>query len=197
MSGSKSTWKRGTQTIGILLILVVFPLLSWFFLQSGLNFTKDKFDQLDSLGTVEKFAFDPVLGPAWVDTFMKEQMVLVGQLEQMTEAQSDLIQGIYEQLDDRKDLYFIFHDGDGSFELQRKQYPADHFLMDSMQVKVVPQSEISKSNFESRLYLKPGLNAHQLALIDTKSTVRGIYDLRDEQQRDLLVSHIVLLLPKE
>lgn len=197
MSGSKSTWKRGTQTIGILLILVVFPLLSWFFLQSGLNFTKDKFDQLDSLGTVEQFAFDPVLGPSWVDTFMKGQMVLVGQLEQMTETQSDLIQGIYNQLDDRKDLFFIFHDGEGAFELQRQDYQLNHFLLDSMQVKVISRADMSKSDFESRLHLKPGLSAHEIALIDTKSTVRGIYDLRDEQQRDLLVSHIVLLLPKE
>jgi hypothetical protein len=60
MPKSTSTLKRSLRTIGLLSLLVLFPLTSWYFLQTGLNFTKEKFDKLDQIASdLRGFCYQP------------------------------------------------------------------------------------------------------------------------------------------
>jgi hypothetical protein len=197
MSKSKPTWKRGLQTFAIILILVIFPLVSWYFLQSGFNFTKEKFDKLDSLGQLSLYEF-PLQDqkPITLDQ-MEGSIILAGSLIDIEKESLDIIQGLYKKFDEREDLIFLFYDKEKTDYSRDPLFNEYTLFEDYKQVKIINPLAMTSSEYTSSLNLSKDLQANELALIDTGKEVRGVYDIEAQEKRDLLISHIVFLLPKE
>ena len=71
------------------------------------------------------------------------------------------------------------------------------FVEDDQQVKIANQAPMTESQFFKLFQTDTPLVPNELILIDTEGLVRGRYDILDEEQRDLMISHIVFLLPKD
>jgi hypothetical protein len=69
------------------------------------------------------------------------------------------------------------------------------YLKDSGAVKLVDTFAFHNNNY---LFNKPvELKSYELGLIDTRGDLRYIYDIRDADELELFINHLVLLVPKE
>lgn len=193
MSEVRSTWERSLKTFGILLLLVVFPLTSWYFLQSGLNFTKDKYDKLENITTLDSFVAYPLYGDSVTNRSLEGRMTMVSSFPE-DERYLDSLSKLHHDLIDPKLVWIVMINttADKANKALDREYS---FILDSSAVKLIKDFRISEGYglFETKI----SLDSNHLALIDTKGVVRYIYDLSVQEEMELLLSHLVLLLPKE
>lgn len=192
MSEKRSTLQRSLRTLGLLALLVVFPLTSWYFLQTGLNFTKDKYDKMEELAEVDSFVTYPVFGDSVTNRTILGRMSIIA--NPGTESRFlDTLALIHEDLVEEEWVWlFMLNAAELSSEDMTTRYP---FLVDSSAVKLIKEFRYTRSDgmFDKPIDFKP----HELGLIDTRGVLRYKYDIRDQDQLDLFISHLVLLVPKE
>lgn len=192
MSEKRSTLQRSLRTLGLLALLVVFPLTSWYFLQTGLNFTKDKYDKMEELAEVDSFVTYPVFGDSVTNRTILGRMSIIA--NPGTESRFlDTLALIHEDLVEEEWVWlFMLNAAELSSEDMTARYP---FLVDSAAVKLIKEFRYSRSD---GMFDKPiDFKSHELGLIDTRGVLRYKYDIRDQDQLDLFISHLVLLVPKE
>lgn len=197
MPETKPTKKRLLQTIIVLAILVVFPIGSWYFLQKGFDFTKEKYEKLDSLGQVVLDTFQLQNDETFTTTSLKGHLSLVGSLHNASKEELAIIEGFWKKFDDRKDFIFLFYDSDTTVYSEHPVFKEYDFHQDDEQVKIANLMRLSAEEFFNKFQLDSSLRSNELILVDTGMEVRGRYDISDPEDRDLMVSHIVFLLPKD
>jgi len=193
MSEVRSTWERSLKTLGLLLLLVVFPLTSWYFLQSGLNFTKDKYDKLKDISSLDSFVSYPLYGDSLTNRSLMGKMTMVSVFS--TDVRYlDSLSHLHHDLSDPRLVWMVLLNVDPSIK-ESSIVNEYSFMLDSSAVKLIDTLKYSNGHgfFHSEVSLEP----NELALIDTKGVVRYIYDLSEAEEMELLLSHLVLLLPKE
>ncbi len=192
MPKSTSTLKRSLRTIGLLCLLVLFPLTSWYFLQTGLNFTKEKFDKLDQIASVDSFVFYPIYGDSVTNQTLKNRMSVVANPDVGSDI-LDSLKHIHADLIDEQWVWLLILNGNQlKMNQVTEKYP---YLQDSIAVKL-----IDTFAFHNDYYLfnkSVELKSYELGLIDTKGDLRYIYDIRDADELELFINHLVLLVPKE
>lgn len=197
MPETKPTKKRLLQTIIVLAILVVFPIGSWYFLQKGFDFTKEKYEKLDSLGQAVLDTFQLQNDENFTTAALKGHLSLVGNLHNASKEELAIIEGFWKKFDDRKDFIFLFYDSDTTVYSQHAVFKEYDFYRDEEQVKIANRTGLTSEEFFKRFQLDSSLHSNELILVDTGMEVRGRYDISDPEDRDLIVSHIVFLLPKD
>jgi cytochrome oxidase Cu insertion factor (SCO1/SenC/PrrC family) len=192
MSNPKSTRERILRTLGLLALLVIFPLTSWYFLQTGLNFTKDKFDKMQELAQVDSFILYPEFGDSITNNTLKGRMSVIAD-PGTTLQYLDSLSLIHEDLADERWVWIIIRNGSEIIDQNLdSNYP---FLLDSSTVKLVRSFRFSRKNgiFDKDVTINP----NEIGLVDTKGRLRYIYDLDQADELELFISHLVLLVPKE
>ncbi|MBR9920637.1 MAG: hypothetical protein GYB31_07335 [Bacteroidetes bacterium] len=195
MSEKKWTRKRILQTSFLFMILVIFPLISWYYLRGGLDYRLDALDELEELGTLAAFE--------WTDqeneTFNKEMasgnLLIAGFLPsgELREVYVDNMKKFHEQFDNRTDVYFLTLVPSGN----AAQLVSDYEIKDQNQWKWVNIPESQLAAIAATYQLNPEQDpAEWISLVDEKGQIRKHYRIDDKKQLSRLVEHMAILLPR-
>ena len=167
---SSKSGKAIAQTVALSLMLIILPLVSWYYLNRGLDYQIAARSELGNLGDwVLSQNFD-FYGNPLDPQFFKGKMIIGGLFQP---ALSKTIQKLHEQFDERDDLVFVFFIQENSDILD---------LKDAKQVIWLNQESNQSKEF---------------FLVDIKGVIRRTYDLNDVKQVKRLVEHTAILLPKK
>ena len=165
--------KRKKNNIGFLvaiMILVGFPMLAMYYMNKGVNYRKDLFNQFEDYGLVEKLSGDSLNTDG--------KVLLAFFVEGAEEAQKAFV-SMHSQFDNRKDVLFMV---EGLSRIQ-----------DTTQVfEMMPSG---KAIFSKALKISPDELAGAGLLIDRKGHLRKRYDLSSRKDVELFVRQVALLLP--
>lgn len=181
--------------IGLFMLLVVLPGMSWVYLSSGLSYQKAKRAELQRYGTVPAFpyvlmngdtigaselggklllAFDPAAGPdAGADVALRE------------------LEKIHRQFDERRDVIFLCL-GDPADSAALATLMEKYSLEDPGQVYTVVRPGTPNGDFGIRAR---GGDAATVAVADSAGIIRQYYDFRDGNRVRRSVEHIAILMP--
>lgn len=199
--------------LALFLFIVVLPLGSWYYLDSGLNYYKKLIGELDDHGKLPAFSLVDQNGAVFTNEDLKGKTVIADffftRCPTICPKMTAQMKRLYEQFDDRNDIIFLSHTVDpkrDSLPVLRdymKAYgiPLDdqwHFLtgeQDSIfalgrKGYKLPTDEGAAGDGEDFLH------SPYFALIDTSMTVRNYYDGTDSLQINRLVEHIALIMPR-
>lgn len=167
---SSKTGKAIAQTVALSFMLVILPLISWYYLNRGLDYQVATRSELGNLGNWVLPQDVDIYGNRLDPEFFKGKMI-IGGVYQTTLAKT--LEKLHEQFDERDDLVFVLFSQEDSDILD---------LKDTKQV----------------IWLKQDINqVEQFFLVDIKGVIRKTYDLNDVKQVKRLVEHTAVLLPKK
>ncbi|MEQ8707301.1 MAG: hypothetical protein RIC19_25435 [Phaeodactylibacter sp.] len=190
------------QIGGLLLLLVVLPLGSWYYLQTGLNYRINAINELkdiapladfellnynDSLVAQERFADQLVVGHFY--TGANEKVYF------------DLLKRMKEQFDERRDVYFLtFREGtDIATQAESAQLLLDYGVEDPEQFFFLhgdgPQIAALADAMKLTAATQSGSLVDNTQLFFSDSAmVRSHYDMTNAEDLKLLIKHITLNL---
>lgn len=186
------------------MLLIVFPAVSWYYLNSGLQYRRAAMDELDDFGTFPNAPWKMVDGSAISPSFLHGKMLLAYVLptkdDELTDEFGLTLQKLHHQFDERNELVFLTLVPGSNGKVAAEQ--ADDFretytLKDDAQLFFLEVGEEKLEDIRGRI-LQPREDVSQKALFlltDTSSTIRRYYDVREESEIKRLVEHIALLLP--
>jgi len=167
---SSKTWKAIAQTVALSFMLVILPLISWYYLNRGLDYQVAARSELGNLGNWVLPQDEDIYGNRLDPEFFKGKM-LIGGVFQPSLAKT--LEKLHEQFDERDDLVFVFFSHENADILD---------LKDAKQV----------------IWLKQDVNqSEDFFLVDIKGVIRKTYDLNNVKQVKRLVEHTAILLPKK
>ncbi|HKK63340.1 MAG TPA: hypothetical protein VJ951_12320 [Bacteroidales bacterium] len=147
---------------------------------------------MEDLASIDSFITYPVYGDSITNTILKDRMVVISD-PGLNIQYLDTLSLIHEDLIDDEWVWLLMLNGGDLYRSNMQDtYP---FLLDSTSVKLLDKFKFSNTDglFDPSIQFLP----HQIGLVDTKGTLRYIYDIRDKEELDLFISHLVLLVPKE
>ncbi len=165
--------KKKKNNVGFLvaiLILVGFPMLAMYYMNKGVNYRKDLFNQFEDYGLAQTLSGDSINSG--------ENVLLVFFVEGAADAQKALV-SMHSQFDNRKDVIFMVE--------------GIHGIQDTAQVLgMIPSG---KRVFAKALNISPDELPGQGLLIDRQGHLRKRYDLTNRKDIELFVRQVALLLP--
>lgn len=202
MASDKKVNKRNgvLQILGLLLLLVIFPLGSWYYLQIGLDYRLQAREELKPIAELPSFELQNYDGRKINSQSYKDYLV-VGHFFANTPKQEymDILAQIHDQYDDRKDVYFMTFSEDTSAtalarsgDLLRQDTLIDQdqlFFLHGVGVdNIAKQIKMPFSEKEM------SLADNSLLFFADSFTVKGIYDISLEEDVKKLIKHITLRL---
>ena len=182
----------------LFLLLVVFPLGSFYYLYQGRAYFRANMKMLEAKGKVPAFEYyntegdtisqQKMKGSVWVVHWVPdnctdckpifETMDMVSQ--QFHERKTAQFVTCTEQADGSKSSYYTLHDIDAKTKRANWQFA----------------NKFSNAQFQQLLKTEPS-NYHQLILVDDSLNIRKYYDTKDPKSMGLLIRHLAMILPKE
>lgn len=217
----KNKTKSYLQTAGLLFILLVLPLGSWYYLSSGLNYQKTARAELKDYGSLPSFRVFDQNDKIITQDSLRGNMVLASffaPTAPQTEARFNQLKALHEQFDDRKDVLFIqhvlatdnapydlaafaenigFEDHGQIYYLLGTPAQTRKLMVDGYRI---PQEGLPKDE-EGKIQLSADA-PNQIAdypyfvLIDDQGKIRNYYDSREAGQMKRLVEHMALTMPR-
>lgn len=187
----------------LIMLLIVFPAVSWYYLNSGLQYRRAAMEELDDYGTFPNAPWTMVDGSTISPGFLHGKMILANVLPAKDEGLYDqfghTLQKLHHQFDERNELVFLsLVPGDSAQVINRAERFRESFdLNDGAQLFFLQVGNNKLEELRSRL-LQPQEEISEDAmflLTDTSATIRRYYDVREEADIKRLVEHIALLLP--
>ncbi|MCB0558587.1 MAG: hypothetical protein H6573_31675 [Lewinellaceae bacterium] len=191
------------QLGGVFLLLVIFPLVSWYYLRTGLDYRLQAIQELkdfgkipaftlanynDSLITSERFAEGLVVGYFFS---APHESLFAGKLAKL-----------HEQFDERDDIFFLAFAADTTMATRNRmqQFAAanglvdeeQNFFLEGMPTEVERLAKACQMPFEEQ---GMSLTDNSLLFFADSLMVRGFYDIREEENLKRLVKHITLNIP--
>jgi len=188
---SKSIW----QFIFLLAIFGGVPVVSWYYLQTGLDYRIKALSELGNLGPMQKetrVTFDKlVCSPEKVKGKVHVGIWFPEGFENI-DASLKYFDELYEQFKSRTDITFYVYSNSSS---------PDSLITFSKKFNFFPSPIISffPDLGVQRVYyfMKPEKGEIPVALVDTSGVVRKHYDLSSGKQLTRLTEHLAMLLPIE
>lgn len=194
--------KKIVQFVGLLLLLVLLPLGSWFYLKTGLDYRAQAFKELKDIAPLPAFELQNYNDSTARAAQFEDQLV-VGHFfnEPHKELYAQQLSKLYEQFDDRQDIYFLSFQPGASVAQQAEaaQFLLNHKLEDEEQVFFLGGSErrIKQLSQDIKLPLEEQsmeLSDNSLLFFADSAMVRGFYDMREEAAMKRLIKHLTLNL---
>jgi hypothetical protein len=200
-SDKKVIGKMGwLQIAALLLLLVILPLGSWYYLQTGLDYRLQAREELKPIGELPAFEFQNYDGRI-ISSQPYEDYLVVGHFFADAPKQEylDLLVQIHDQYDDRKDVYFMAFSGDTSAIALNKseQLLRQDTLIDADQLFFLHGTGAEGIARQIKMpYSERGMSIdnNSLLFFADSSIVKGIYDIRLEEDVKKLIKHITLRL---
>ncbi|MCB0607286.1 MAG: hypothetical protein H6562_08100 [Lewinellaceae bacterium] len=196
--------KNPLSLVGVFLLLVVFPAVSWYYLDLGKNRRMDQLSQLKDIGPVPVFSW-PANGSGPLKKEMISGKMLIacilptGDQKLLADFGAQLSE-LHEQFDERNDLLFPIYvphapEGDSSLTAFAGKYG----LKDPEQVFFIPVPADSVSAVaEAWKFPLNGIqpdHSPYLALCDVKGMIRRFFDLKKPDEIGQLAEVTAMILP--
>ncbi len=203
----RSIWRRIGIPLAVLFILVVLPLGSLLYLKQGFDYRKQALDELAAdYGTMPDFSEYQVLSGSLLDV-PRGNLHLVGWIDSAHQRERGIygstLSKLYEQFGNSSKMQFITLQLASVDQQQTDQYIRQHQLLDSLKVAKMAFLQLDETSyyrsakaFELPLSAEDAPGTEPLvALVDSALTIRGHYNLREDDQIRLLIKHMATILP--
>ena len=190
------------QFAGLFLLLVVLPLGSWFYLQTGLDYRMQAFEELHDIAPLPAFHLQN-----YNDSLIRmerfEDQLLIGHFfnEESRETYIETLVKLHDQFDERTDVYFLAFQSDTSAAARSSLAGllAQKGVKDTAQVFVLSGTNNDLSTLAGQMKLpleERGieLGSNSLLFFADSAMVRGFYDMRQEEELKRLLKHLTLNL---
>jgi cytochrome oxidase Cu insertion factor (SCO1/SenC/PrrC family) len=194
--------KRGPRqkftTILVIALVLIFPALSWYYLQTGLNHRKKALSELKELGKAGDFQLKNQSNLLISSRNMKGKVSIVNFLpgdRAAAKTLADRIAKVQQSFDEVGDVVFLsFIPADTSVQLidLAKELGID----DAGQWYLLGTNAGEWDRLAKEAYKMPDLQ-NSVALVDTTGTIRNYYDINANQEMGRLVEQTVLILPMQ
>ncbi len=213
---------RKLRVLGILTILIIFPLMSWYYLKTGYNYQMDSRAELKDYGKLPNFAWSTADSDYTIDSLENKMSVLsfIGEDKKNTEVILDVIQKLNIQFGDNSNLKILTfpllaqRTGIGDLvkiQTERKINPFQHKIIQAPeeglknwlggQIKYpIEWKEIENDAPDVILEKKTANQINEypfFVLVDNKNTIRNFYHIDNVDEVKRMVEHIALLLPRD
>ena len=198
MKKRKINW---VSTAALLLLLLVLPLGSWFYLKKGFDYQLQARSELKDYGRLPSFSFRTETGDTFSDRDVDDRTLVAGFLttEQLRNHE-DLRNHIFQlnsQFFDREEMLLLtfLRDGEDLSPTQLAQLENELQLKNTEQWYLLSGSASEIQRVERAFAFPEGSNP-QFALVDSL-TIRNYYDATDPARAGRLAEHLAIILPAE
>lgn len=190
------------QFSGLLLLLVLLPMGSWFYLRSGLDYRAQAFKELQDIAALPDFELENY-NDSTIRMARFEDQLVVGHFFNAPnkERYAQQLSKLYEQFDDRQDIYFLsFQAGQSAAQqAEAAQFLLNHELEDEEQVFFLSGSAEETEQLSQDIELPLSergmeLSDNSLLFFADSAMVRGFYDMREAAAMKRLIKHLTLNL---
>lgn len=223
MTTEGTSTKNKIQVLGILIILIGFPLLSWYYLKSGYDYQMDARSELKDYGKIPAFSFKDLDGSDYSNNSLGDTLSVfsfLGKEENINEEIFKVMGKLNTQFGDNRNLKLLLVALDekefqpsGLDDLFQK-YKLDsrqHFMLSSPNGSIqnwlgqkikVPTQWIEKENEAAEIIFESNASGTLsdypfFILMDRKQMIRNFYHVDQVNEVKRMVEHIALLLPRD
>jgi hypothetical protein len=190
------------QFAGLLLLLVLLPLGSWYYLQTGLDYRIQAKEELDDIAPLPTFELQNYNDSIVQMDLFKDQLVVGHFSNAASQAvYAQTLQKLHEQFDERSDVYFLAFQADTSARARIKTAMSlfSNRLNDREQIFLLSAtpSKVEQLAAQMKLPLEEKgmtLEDNSLLFFVDSAMVRGFYDMSQEAELKRLVKHLTLNL---
>ncbi|MDX1941349.1 MAG: hypothetical protein SFU99_12405 [Saprospiraceae bacterium] len=190
--------------IAVLSVLLVgFPLGSWYYLKAGLDYRKEVMGDLYDYGKMPAVVLTTSTGRALEPKDVAGKIIVAGFLnfqdQTVTKQSGQWLSKLHHQFNERRDVTFLLHVADTLASAETLDaFATQYQLQDTAQCYFLKDNPEVFRTIATNVYKIPedAINAH-FALTDAQGKVRRNYDLRQTSEINRLVEHIALLLPRD
>jgi hypothetical protein len=187
--------KKWLQTIALLMMLIVMPALSWYYLKKGENYQVKMRAELKDYGKLPSFILPKLLDTNSINlaTDLINKVVIAKVVDaNELEPGDDLrfaLGSLHTQFDERNDIIFLLHTTIkdtarvGAFLRQNKMSDPSQVVVTGSDPKLV----------QSYHFPKPGV----MAIVDTLGVIRRYYNYRDGNEVRRLTEHVTVLMHRD
>ncbi len=201
---NKGNRRKIIQVLGLLLLLVLLPLGSWYYLQQGLDYRLSALHELEDFGALPAFTLRTIDGQPLERADLAGKVVIAAF---MTTGDAGQRQNFGEEL---RRLHLQFDEGDGVVFLTHlldtladtpeavARFASDYELNDEQQCFFLTGPPATIRQLAGDAYKIPGKlegNTY-LALTDTTLTVRKHFDIAQPEEVKRLVEIVAIILPQ-
>ncbi len=196
----------------VILIIMIIPALSWYYLSTGLEFRKEQIAKLDVKGQVPSFKFINQQGDTITEKDMKGNMVVAnyffsrcaGPCPKMN---SEMAR-IADQFKNRPDILFFSHTVDPEFDTPEvlNGY-AERFEANPEKWHFLTGPKKALYEHARKGYLLPVdegdggsedfIHSNYLVLVDTSLNIRNYYMGTDSLKVNELITHLAMIMPAD
>lgn len=202
MAEEKRNKKLIFQFIMLMLLLAVTPIGTYFWMREGVDYRAKRLAELEDFGKVGNFSALNAKGEPFDTSDLRDKMALAIFLpENQTDAKSlmeriELVEHqMEEQLDQRKDMLFLFYSTATDLDTYAKNLinkENDKFVF--VQVNATEMNRLKKEAYRLSTSAE---NKNPLALVDLGGTIRHYYNPMSNADMGKLVEHMAMILPQD
>lgn len=185
----------------LLLLLVIFPLMSYFYMKAGFDYQVNARDELSDLGMTPPMPEQTFWGDTLTGKNKGKQVSLLSYFDpsdaQVMATSGKYFSEIHQQFDDVEWFRMEFMVPEQA-KSSLQDYQRDQKMADAEQVFFYATNS-SRAQVNAALYVSEALQAkvNVVALADTSGMIRQFYDLEDGKQFVRLIEHIAMMRPQE
>ena len=191
------------QLAGLFLLLVIFPLGSWYYLRTGLDYRLQEMQELKDYGKIPDFTLanynDSLVSAERFSDGLVVGYFLTGRHEKQF---VEKLVKLHDQFDERDDIFFLAFATDTSRATKERlqQFAAVNGLEDEEQNFFLRGTKDEVEHLAKACGLPfeekgMSLSDNSLAFFADSLMVRSFYDLAEEESLKRLVKHITLNIP--
>ncbi len=217
----KPSFANKIQVFGILVILIIFPLMSWYYLKTGYNYQMDARGELKDYGKTPIFSLVDNNGKTFTNDSIGNTMAVIsflGKDENMDTTMLGIMQKLNTQFGDNRNLKLLIGTLQPEFDspaklnsIFEKYNLADdqHTLLTGDKAALqklagmdlqVPKEWIPRENEAAEIVFEkiPSIEDYPFfVLIDRKQTINNYYKVNSEDEVKRMVEHIAIMLPRD
>lgn len=195
------------QLGALVMLLIVFPAASWYYLNSGLQYRRTTMAELKDYGTFPCNNWQLVKGRPLSESFLKKKMLLThilpdGSNPELMNRYGATLRRLHDQFEERDELIFLtLVPGDSATAIAGTEGFAEKYELNEQKQQFFVglegkrYSELQKTALDPKTETPVTEPTAFFLLTDTTATIRRYYDVREESDIKRLVEHIALLLP--
>ena len=196
------TQSKLVSGIFLVILFVVLPGMSYFYLQTGLDYHRARKAELDSLGQIQNMEFLNHLGETFSTKDMKGKMSVLGFFSPDCGDSCDVMierfQLIQEQFNSYDKLLLLAHstnpEVDSISSLLNASTAADG--KEGMWYWLTAKDSLYNKYVNSFDIEQKGGYANQFALVDSNLTILRYYDVLDQHEINRLIIHLSKFAPR-
>lgn len=212
------------QLIAVLVILIIFPLLSWVYLKAGLDYQKGARAELVDYGQLAPFGYTNLQGLEFNLDSLESKMAVVsfiGENETNNKTMLELLQKLHSQFGKSNNLYFLTipllkskasptYLKELANEYQLTDPVQHHFLSGKIlairnwlgsEIKI-PKEKVAKEEGGTPLWTLEEDTSMEIkdypyfVLVDTSQTIRNYYNYNNYDEVKRMVEQVAIILPQ-